>query len=118
MDLMKYARAQWDRTGAVLAVVGGLIALLAGWIGTSRSEYVAGQMPYVVSGGLLGIVLVGVGTALWISADLKDEWRQLRELGEQLNTERELRGQAPHLAGSADGPRHSSDASQRSPVSQ
>lgn len=100
---MKFARAQWDRTGAVLAVVGGLIALLAGWIGTSRSEYVAEQMAYVVSGGLFGIVLVGIGVGLWISADLKDEWRQLRVLGEQINDERESRGQSPYSADSSGG---------------
>ncbi len=74
---MTYIRCQWDRVGAVLAIVGGLIALLFGWIGTSGKEYLALQLPYIVSGGLLGIFLLGVGVMFWISADLRDEWRQL-----------------------------------------
>lgn len=92
MALMKLVRAQWDRAGAVTAVLLGLLALLLGWIGTSNTEYVAGQMPYIVSGGLLGLFLLGVGAVLWLSADLRDEWRQLRVLAEEMRADRELYG--------------------------
>jgi hypothetical protein len=55
----------------------GLVSLLIGWIGVSGTEYVAEQMSFVASGGLFGIFALGVGAALWISADLRDEWRKL-----------------------------------------
>jgi hypothetical protein len=84
MDYLKWARAQWDRVGAVMAVVGGLLALLFGWIGVSGSAYPAAQLPYVVSGGLLGIFLLGVGGTLWLSADIRDEWRKLDRIEEAL----------------------------------
>lgn len=74
---MKLLRAQWDRIAAVVAVVIGLIALLLGWIGVSGTAYLAEQMSFVASGGLFGIFALGVGSALWISADLRDEWRKL-----------------------------------------
>jgi hypothetical protein len=77
---MKILRAQWDRAGAIAAVVIGLVALLIGYIGVSGTEYVVKQMPYIISGGLLGIFLLGLGTAMWLSADLRDEWRELRLL--------------------------------------
>ncbi len=80
MGFLKYVRAQWDRTGAVVAALAGLVALQLGWLGVSGTEFLAKQMPYVVSGGLLGLFLLGVGSTLWISADLRDEWRQLRSL--------------------------------------
>jgi hypothetical protein len=80
MGLLKYLRAQWDRTGAAIAVLLGLVALQLGWLGVSGTEYLAKQLPYVVSGGLLGLFLLGIGATLWISADLRDEWRQLRSL--------------------------------------
>jgi hypothetical protein len=84
MDYMRWARAQWDRVGAALAAVGGLLALLLGWIGVSGSAYPAGQLPYVVSGGLLGIFLLGVAGTLWLSADLRDEWRKLDRVEDAL----------------------------------
>lgn len=93
MDLMKLVRAQWDRTMAVGCILIGLLALLLGWLGTSGTEYVAGQMPYIVSGGLLGIFMLGLGAVLWLSADLRDEWRQLRNLGQQLHEEQQARRQ-------------------------
>ncbi|MCW2499671.1 MAG: hypothetical protein JWN87_1347 [Frankiales bacterium] len=74
---MKLLRTQWDRCAAVAAVVVGLLALLIGWIGVSGTEFLAEQMSYVASGGLFGIFALGVGAALWLSADLRDEWRKL-----------------------------------------
>ena len=40
----------------------------------------AEQIPYVISGGLTGIFALGVGVMLWLSADLRDNWRKLDEL--------------------------------------
>jgi hypothetical protein len=96
MGFMIYLRAQWDRAGAVALVVVGLLCLLNGWVGTSGTEHVAEQIPYIVSGGLLGIFCIGVGAALWVSADLRDEWRELRSLGTQLD---EVRDQQAELLG-------------------
>ena len=67
MDVLKWARAQWDRVGAWGAVGIGALLLLIGWLGVSRTAYPAEQIPYVVSAGLGGILLVGLGATLWIS---------------------------------------------------
>jgi hypothetical protein len=53
----------------VLVVVGGG--------GVSGSAYPAEQVPYVISGGVGGVFLLGLGAMLWLSADLRDEWRKL-----------------------------------------
>jgi len=50
--------------GGALAVA-GVVLVLVGWIGTSRTVLVAGQIPYVVSGGLLGIGLIFLGGFLY-----------------------------------------------------
>ena len=77
---MKYAREQWDRVTAIaLVLIGGLLLLL-GWLGVRDTAYPAEQVPYVISGGLAGIVLVAIGAVLWISADLRDEWRKIDRL--------------------------------------
>lgn len=83
MELMRWVRLQWDRVAAWVAVGLGLIVLLVGWIGVSGTEYPAEQIPYIVSGGLLGVFLLGIGAVLWLSADLRDEWRKLDRI-EQL----------------------------------
>jgi hypothetical protein len=103
MDLMIWIRNQWDRVGAwVLVALGGL-SLILGWIGVSGTPYSFEQIPYVISGGLGGIFLLGVGAMLWISADLRDEWRKLDEL---LELERSRGGggdSAPMSAGESSG---------------
>jgi protein-S-isoprenylcysteine O-methyltransferase Ste14 len=77
MDLAKLLRAEWDRSAAVIATVVGAIFLLVGWIGVSGQSYVASQMPYIISGGVGGLFFLAVGGTLWLSADLRDEWRKL-----------------------------------------
>lgn len=77
MDFVTFLRTQWDRVGAWALVGLGALVLLLGWIGVSGTAYPAEQIPYVVSGGLTGIFLLGTGAMLWLSADLRDEWRKL-----------------------------------------
>jgi hypothetical protein len=88
VSILSWLRVQWDRAAAAAAVLLGLLCLLLGWIGTSDSLYLAQQVPYLVSGGLLGIFLLGVGAVLWLSADLRDEWRELRALRDLLTEDR------------------------------
>lgn len=77
MDVMTWVRSQWDRLSAGAALAAGVTALILGWRGVSGSAYPAEQLPYLISAGLGGLFLLGVATALWLSADLHDEWRKL-----------------------------------------
>lgn len=80
MELMSWFTLQWDRVlGVVLVLVGGVV-LVVGWVGASGEVYIANQLPYLLSGGLGGLALIGVGATLWLSADLSDEWRTLDRL--------------------------------------
>ncbi|HEX3610227.1 MAG TPA: hypothetical protein VHU88_00930 [Sporichthyaceae bacterium] len=87
MNLLKYLRVQWDRAGAVLAAVVGVVLLIAGYHGVSGTQYIAEQIPYVISFGFGTIVLFTVAAVLWISADLRDEWRELVRQGDQVAEE-------------------------------
>jgi hypothetical protein len=84
MDAMKFVKAQWDRVAAWIAVAFGALLLFIGWLGVSDSVLPAEQLPYIISGGLGGIALVGIGAMLWLSADLRDEWTELHALARQL----------------------------------
>jgi hypothetical protein len=102
MNLSTFIRSQADRVAAVLATAGGAIALLVGWLRISSFVYPAQQIPVVVSGGLTGLFLIGLGAALWLSADLRDEWRKLDRIEDELRAQRHLletAGAAPALPG-------------------
>jgi hypothetical protein len=90
MDTARWLRLQWDRLLAWALVVAGAIALIAGWIGVSGTAYSAEQLPYIISGGIGGIFLLGVGATLWLSADLRDEWRKLDRIEEALREHDQL----------------------------
>jgi hypothetical protein len=80
VNIWKYARAQWDRTTAGALFALGALALVLGWVGVSKEALTALQIPYILSGGLGGIFLLGLGAVFWLSADIRDEWRKLDAL--------------------------------------
>jgi hypothetical protein len=84
MDVLKILRFQWDRVSAWAAIAAGALTLVLGWVGASREVLPAAQIPYIISGGLGGVFLLGLGAVLLFSADLRDEWRQLREMNVRL----------------------------------
>jgi hypothetical protein len=91
MNFLQWARVHWDRVVAVLAAVAGAIALFVGWNGASQTAYPAEQLPYLLSGGLVGVFLFGTGATLWLSADLRDEWGELRGIREELRAANQAR---------------------------
>ena len=55
-----------------VAVVGGFIVMFLGWYGAARSYPEVAQIPYIISGGFVGLALVILGglllaSAVWIS---------------------------------------------------
>lgn len=84
MELKSFVRANWDRVAAAALVVLGVVALALGWWGISGTGIAAEQNPYLISGGLVGVALIGVGCTVWLSADLQDEWRRLDAVEERL----------------------------------
>src|SRR5687767_7127855 len=80
MEFVNWCRLQWDRALAVATGIAGVLLVVLGWIGASDTPYIAKQVPYVVSSGIGGLVLVIIGATLWLSADMNDEWRTLDRL--------------------------------------
>ena len=99
MNPMTFARTQWDRVGAWACIAAGAIVLLVGWWGISDTTNVGRQLPYIISGGLFGVFLLGIGGMLWVSADLRDEWRELWAIRDALV--RVAEGQAADLSASS-----------------
>jgi hypothetical protein len=64
--------------GAVLVPFGFLVIVL-GWFGASHTGYVFDQIPYMISGGLLGLGLVLVGSFAYFAYWLTRMFHQQRE---------------------------------------
>jgi hypothetical protein len=64
-------------------VVAGFIALFLAWNGAAGVDYIEGQLPYLISGGLVGLGLIGAGlTVVNIQARRQDQADLLGKLEE------------------------------------
>jgi outer membrane murein-binding lipoprotein Lpp len=82
---------------ALVAAVVGAVALLIGYFGVSGTLDPAKQLPYLISGGVGGLFLLGVAAALLFSADLGATRADIGRLSEQV---RELSDQVAELQAS------------------
>ena len=102
MELRVILRGLWDRVGGWALIGLGLLALLLGWLGVADTALTSEQLPYLVSGGLFGLALIGIGATLLISGDLRDEWRKLDDIEAAI---RQVHGEVPDgVASSGDVP--------------
>lgn len=65
--------------GWVLVAIGGVMVII-GWLGMSDEVIVAKQMPYLMSGGIGGGFLLGLGALLLVSHELRLDNRRLERL--------------------------------------
>jgi hypothetical protein len=103
MDFYKWVRTQWDRAAAIVLVIAGVVALILGWVGVSGATLPTEQIPYLSSDGLFGIFALGVAATLWLSADLRDEWRKLDDIHRDLRAAREAEHEESSLSRSTNG---------------
>jgi hypothetical protein len=65
--------------GGILAPL-GVVGVLIGWYGASHTPYLFEQVPYLISGGLLGLSLVFIGCfmyfAHWLTELVKEQRAQ------------------------------------------
>jgi hypothetical protein len=66
-------------TAAATLMSAGVLAVGLGWYGASRSTLVEEQVPYLISGGLLGVALATIGALLffthWLTVAVKEARR-------------------------------------------
>jgi len=79
----------------------GVILIIVGYLGVSREALVAKQLPYLISGGILGVALVGFGAMLIGTEDLKraqERIDRLEGLVEDLHAALLTRPDAPAIS--------------------
>lgn len=65
--------------GYILTAI-GFLALIVGYLGVSREVYVGRQVPYIVSGGLVGVALISLGSRMLLIEDLRRDSGRLDRL--------------------------------------
>lgn len=83
--MFNHVRKNWDRVAGWALVIAGGIALIIGWVGMSGTSFPADQLPYMMSGGVGGMFLLGLGSTLLLSGDLRDEWHKLDRIEQALS---------------------------------
>ena len=58
--MRKWASSSPVSVGVLLVVI-GFIALFLAWNGAAEKDFVEGQLPYLLSGGFVGLALIGSG---------------------------------------------------------
>src|SRR4029079_12875110 len=84
----------------------GVILIIVGYLGVSREALVAKQLPYLISGGILGVAFVGFGGMLIGTEDMKraqERIDRLEDLVEDLHTALLSRPDAPALSSNGSG---------------
>lgn len=70
---------RWMLVPGSIAVVLGFSVMLFGWIGAARTAREIEQIPYLISGGLIGLALVVLGGLLLMSTFWVAVLRKLQE---------------------------------------
>jgi hypothetical protein len=91
--------------GGALAVL-GLAAIIVGWLGAANTGFEFEQIPYLISGGLLGLALCFLGGfvyfAYWITRLVRESRTQSERAAEILDRiVLSLNGSGPNVAASA-----------------
>jgi hypothetical protein len=97
----RWLQLHWDRAAGWSSIVLGAAAFVVGWVGASGTPYPAAQLPYLLSGGLGGLFLLGLGGTLLLSADLRDEWHKLDDIEKAMHRsveDRLMEATAPKVA--------------------
>jgi hypothetical protein len=68
--------------GALL--ITGVVVVLIGYVGIRDESSVELQLPYLASGGIGGLALIGIGIAAYLKAGMKEQTQHVAEVVESL----------------------------------
>jgi hypothetical protein len=70
---------------AAALTIAGLIAVLVGYLGVRDQSHIELQLPYLISGGLGGLVLMGLGALVLIQYQMRIQARRFAEMTDSLD---------------------------------
>ncbi|MBV8984135.1 MAG: hypothetical protein JOZ68_20690 [Acidimicrobiia bacterium] len=73
------------KTLAAALTIAGLVAVLVGYLGVRDESHIELQLPYVISGGLGGLALMGLGALVLIQYQMRLQARRFAEMTDSLD---------------------------------
>lgn len=70
---------------AAALTIAGLVAVLVGYLGVRDESHIELQLPYLISGGLGGLVLMGLGALVLIQYQMRIQARRFAEMTDSLD---------------------------------
>ncbi|MBV8980650.1 MAG: hypothetical protein JO086_07095 [Acidimicrobiia bacterium] len=70
---------------AAALTIAGLVAVLVGYLGVRDESHIELQLPYVISGGLGGLALMGLGALVLIQYQMRLQARRFAEMTDTLD---------------------------------
>src|SRR6266480_3387274 len=70
---------------AAVLTAAGLIAVLVGYLGVRDESHIELQLPYLISGGLGGLMLMGLGALVLIQYQMRVQARRFAEMTDVLD---------------------------------
>lgn len=61
-----FKRPGWQSSMSLFFIAAGFIAMGIAWNGAAGKDFAQGQLPYLISGGFVGLGLIVVGTGLML----------------------------------------------------
>jgi len=71
----------WPKLGGLLGIaycIAGFFLVFLGWNGAASNDRVPAQIPYVISGGIAGLGLIVLGSALIVAHSLRADRVELK----------------------------------------
>jgi uncharacterized membrane protein len=78
-----------SKLGGVLGILyalAGFVLIFLGWNGAASNDRAPSQIPYLISGGIAGLALVVLGSALMVAYSLREDRVRLHESIDSLRT--------------------------------
>lgn len=88
--LRRYLEADGTRTVGAVFCAAGFVVLGIGWWKISKESIVALQIPYLVSGGIGGALLLGLGGVLLLAHSLRLDNRRLEAIESAIDDLRDV----------------------------
>ncbi len=70
---------------AAALTIAGLVTVLVGYLGVRDESHIELQLPYLISGGLGGLVLMGLGALVLIQYQMRIQARRFAEMTDSLD---------------------------------